>query len=45
MYPLMPLRDIHLHSDKGYEQEPTGEITYVYWKKIGIVNKCWFTVK
>ncbi|HEY5462178.1 MAG TPA: ABC transporter permease [Hanamia sp.] len=30
IYHLMPLTDIHLHSDKGYELEPTGDITYVY---------------
>jgi putative ABC transport system permease protein len=30
IYHLMPLTDIHLHSDKSYELEPTGDITYVY---------------
>lgn len=30
IYHLMPLTNIHLHSDKGYELEPTGDITYVY---------------
>ncbi len=29
-YHLMPLEDIHLHSNKGYEMEPNGNITYVY---------------
>jgi putative ABC transport system permease protein len=30
IYHLMPLEDIHLHSNKGYEMEPNGNITYVY---------------
>ena len=30
IYHLMPLTDIHLHSNKSYELEPTGDITYVY---------------
>ncbi len=30
IYHLMPLTDIHLHSDKSYELEATGDITYVY---------------
>jgi putative ABC transport system permease protein len=29
-YHLMPLTDIHLHSNKSYELEPNGSITYVY---------------
>lgn len=30
IYHLMPLTDIHLHSDKSYEIEGNGNITYVY---------------
>jgi putative ABC transport system permease protein len=30
IYHLMPLEDIHLHSNKGYEMEPNGNINYVY---------------
>ncbi len=30
IYPVMPLTDIHLHSNKSYEFEPNGNITYVY---------------
>ena len=30
IYHLMPLEDIHLRSNKGYEMEPNGNITYVY---------------
>jgi putative ABC transport system permease protein len=30
IYHLMPLTDIHLHSDKLYELEANGDITYVY---------------
>jgi putative ABC transport system permease protein len=30
IYHLMPLTDIHLHSDKSYEMEANGNITYVY---------------
>jgi putative ABC transport system permease protein len=30
LYHLMPLTDIHLHSDKSYELEANGDITYVY---------------
>ena len=30
IYHLMPLTDIHLHSDKSYEIEVNGNITYVY---------------
>ena len=30
LYSLMPLKDIHLHSDKSYEFEANGNITYVY---------------
>jgi putative ABC transport system permease protein len=30
LYHLMPLTDIHLHSDKSYELEVNGNITYVY---------------
>ncbi len=30
IYHLMPLTDIHLHSDKSYEIEASGNITYVY---------------
>ena len=29
-YQLMPLTDIHLHSDKSAELEPNGNINYVY---------------
>ncbi|HWB26462.1 MAG TPA: ABC transporter permease [Chitinophagaceae bacterium] len=29
-FPVMPLTDIHLHSDKSYEIEANGNITYVY---------------
>lgn len=29
-YELMPLTDIHLHSNKSYEVESNGDITYVY---------------
>jgi putative ABC transport system permease protein len=29
-YPLIPLTDIHLHSNKSYEFEANGNITYVY---------------
>ncbi|MEJ0106186.1 MAG: ABC transporter permease [Bacteroidota bacterium] len=29
-YHLMPVTDIHLHSDKSYEFEANGNITYVY---------------
>ncbi len=27
---LQPLKDIHLHSDLGYEMSPNGNVTYVY---------------
>jgi putative ABC transport system permease protein len=30
IYHLMPLEDIHLHSNKSYELEPNGNISYVY---------------
>ncbi|MBS1597880.1 MAG: ABC transporter permease [Bacteroidetes bacterium] len=30
LYPVMPLTDIHLHSNKSYEFEANGNITYVY---------------
>jgi putative ABC transport system permease protein len=30
LYPLTPLTDIHLHSNKSYEFEANGNITYVY---------------
>ncbi len=30
IYHLMPLEDIHLHSNKSYELEPNGNIHYVY---------------
>ena len=30
IYHLMPLTDIHLRSDKSYEMEANGDITYVY---------------
>jgi len=30
IYPLMPLTDIHLHSNKSYEFEANGNIVYVY---------------
>jgi putative ABC transport system permease protein len=30
VYPVMPLTDIHLHSNKSYEFEANGNITYVY---------------
>jgi putative ABC transport system permease protein len=30
LYHLMPLADIHLHSDKSYELEANGNINYVY---------------
>ncbi|HLX65833.1 MAG TPA: FtsX-like permease family protein, partial [Puia sp.] len=30
IYHLMPLEDIHLHSNKGYEMEPNGNINYIY---------------
>ncbi len=30
MYHLMPLEDIHLRSNKGYEMEPNGDINTVY---------------
>lgn len=30
IYHLMPLTDIHLHSDKQYEIEANGNVTYVY---------------
>ncbi len=30
VYPVMPLTDIHLHSDKSYEIEANGNVTYVY---------------
>jgi putative ABC transport system permease protein len=30
LYPVIPLTDIHLHSNKSYEFEPNGNITYVY---------------
>ena len=29
-YPVMPLMDIHLRSDKSYEFEANGSVTYVY---------------
>jgi len=29
-YQLMPLTDIHLHSNKSYELEANGDVTYVY---------------
>lgn len=30
LYPVMPLKDIHLRSNKSYEFEANGNITYVY---------------
>ena len=30
IYPVMPLADIHLHSNKSYEFEANGNISYVY---------------
>jgi putative ABC transport system permease protein len=30
IYPVMPLTDIHLYSNKSYEFEPNGNISYVY---------------
>ncbi|HVX48701.1 MAG TPA: ABC transporter permease [Chitinophagaceae bacterium] len=30
LYPVMPLKDIHLHSNKSYEFEANGSVTYVY---------------
>lgn len=30
IYHLMPLTDIHLHSNKSYEAEPNGNINYIY---------------
>jgi putative ABC transport system permease protein len=30
LYPVMPLTDIHAHSNKSYEFEVNGDITYVY---------------
>jgi len=30
IYPVMPLTDIHLHSNKSYEFEANGNINYVY---------------
>jgi putative ABC transport system permease protein len=30
IYPVMPLTGIHLYSNKSYEFEPNGNITYVY---------------
>jgi len=30
LYPVMPLTDIHLHSNKSYEFEANGNIAYVY---------------
>jgi putative ABC transport system permease protein len=30
IYHLMPLNDIHLHSNKSYELEPNGNISYIY---------------
>ncbi|HUB60376.1 MAG TPA: ABC transporter permease [Puia sp.] len=30
IYHLMPLTDIHLHSNKSYEMEPNGNINYIY---------------
>jgi putative ABC transport system permease protein len=30
IYHLMPLEDIHLHSNKSYEMEPNGNISYIY---------------
>jgi putative ABC transport system permease protein len=30
IYPVMPLTDIHLYSNKSYEFEPNGNIAYVY---------------
>jgi putative ABC transport system permease protein len=30
LYPVMPLRDIHLHSNKSYEFEANGNAAYVY---------------
>ena len=29
-YPVMPLTDIHLHSNKSYEFQANGNVTYVY---------------
>src|SRR5258705_8926864 len=37
-YPLIPLRKIHLHSDKSYEFEANGNITSVYILIIACVN-------
>jgi len=30
LYPVMPLTDIHLHSNKSYEFEASGNVAYVY---------------
>ena len=30
LYPVMPLTDIHLHSNKSYEFEANGNVAYVY---------------
>jgi putative ABC transport system permease protein len=30
LYPVMPLKDIHLHSSKSYEFEANGNVAYVY---------------
>ncbi|MGC4035906.1 MAG: ABC transporter permease [Chitinophagaceae bacterium] len=30
LYPVMPLTDIHLHSNKSYEFEANGNVSYVY---------------
>jgi putative ABC transport system permease protein len=30
LYPVMPLTDIHLHSNKSYEFEVNGNVSYVY---------------
>src|SRR5580658_5203592 len=30
IYHLMPLEDIHLHSNKSYEMEPNGNVNYIY---------------
>ena len=30
IYHIMPLEDIHLHSNKSYEMEPNGNMSYIY---------------
>ena len=42
VYTLMPLTQIHLHSDRSFELSPGGNIQYVYIFRRGIVyfNYC-----